>query len=67
MILQLRDDSWRENVFVDVIDLDQEIPDRTVRGVWKPFIQRKVQPKISLYPHSGLVYIVAILYSCILS
>jgi len=27
VILQLRDDSWGENVFVDVIDQDQEIPD----------------------------------------
>ncbi|XP_065918714.1 uncharacterized protein [Dysidea avara] len=33
VILQVRDDSWGENVFVDVVGLDQEIPDRAVMRI----------------------------------
>ncbi|XP_065907720.1 uncharacterized protein [Dysidea avara] len=33
VILQVRDDSWGEDVFVDVVGLDQEIPDRAVMRI----------------------------------
>jgi len=67
IILQLRDDSWGENVFVDVIDLDQDIPDRAVMRVMETIHSKEGaanNQSISTQSVSIQCSLLAILFSC---